>query len=114
MHRRKTGAHAYRDLIAPLRPHLAPAALAVTIALILLTLAQVLPAQHVLPALSLAVLAGGGAIALYARLRRPQIRPNAVNAWDVSGAFILIGLACAMVSETDQILALFGYPAAST
>ena len=114
MDRRKTGSHAHRDLIAPLRPHLAPALLAAAIALILLTLAQVLPAQHVLPALSLAALAGGGAVALYARLRRPQIRPDAVNAWDVSGAFILIGFACGMVSETGQILALFGYPTAST
>ena len=114
MDRRKTGSHLRRDPLAPLRPHLIPAALAMAIALTLGTLTQFLPAQHLLPALSLAALAGGGAVALYARLRRPQIRPDAINAWDVSGAFVLIGFACGMLSEPDQILALFGYPAAST
>lgn len=98
----------------PLAAHLVPAALTLSAALAIVLLMQLMPAQQMLPAISLFALAGGGVVALYARLRRPQIRPNAINAWDVSGALVLIGCATAMVSEPGQITALFGYPAAST
>jgi len=114
MERRRTSRNVHHDPLAPLRPHLIPAALTASATLALYTLAQVLPASHLSPAMSLLALAGGAAVALYARLRRPQIRPDAINAWDVSGAIVLIGFAAGMVSEPDQILALFGYPAAST
>jgi len=68
-----------------------------------------LPADLVLPALSLVAIGCAAVIASYAWLVRADRGGEAVTVWDVSGALAFIGIAAGMLSEPDQALQLFGY-----
>lgn len=64
-----------------------------------------LPSPLVLPALSLALLAGAALVALLA-WRRPRPHRSLLGYWDLAGALTFIGIAAALLSEPDQVLPL--------
>ena len=84
----------------PLAPILAFVAslMAVLIVMILL-----LPQPVVLPAFSLWALAAAGALALLAATRRSRAQ-RPLTAWDIAGAFTLIGCAAAIIGEIEPVL----------
>ena len=77
---------------------------AVAIAGIGLLAAFVLPVALVLPVLSVALVLGAGAVALYAWAR--PARDQAITPWDVSGALAFLGIAAALLSDPEQVLPL--------
>ena len=64
-----------------------------------------LPSPLVLPALSLALLAGAALVALLA-WQRPRPHQSLLGYWDLAGALTFIGIAAALLSEPDQVLPL--------
>jgi hypothetical protein len=70
----------------------------------LVVMSLILPLALVLPAVSLWSLAFAGLMALLA-WSAPRPRPaDAVNAWDLAGAFTLIGCAAAILGEIEYML----------
>jgi len=67
-----------------------------------------LPISVWLPALSLAALASSGLTALYAWHRGAKRNSKDVTAWDVCGAFALIGFVAGMLSDPQHVIDLFG------
>ena len=82
----------------------APVALLVAIAVPVAVSAVLLPPPMVLPVLSLWSLAGAALIGLVAWLRPRRERPDQISAWDIAGAFTLIGCAAAIVGEIEHMV----------
>ncbi|HEY4141097.1 MAG TPA: hypothetical protein VGM57_06780 [Pseudolabrys sp.] len=81
-----------------------PAAFALTLAIPLLVMIAVLPLPVVLPAFSIWSLAAAAVAVLFA-LTRHAPRPRAtVNAWDLAGAFTLIGCAAGILGEVEHMV----------
>ena len=76
-----------------------------------LVLVGSMPVQLVLPALSLVALVAAGSLALLAGWLRTRRRANRVGLWDLAGACAFIGFAAGMISQPEQVLALFGLTA---
>jgi len=85
------------------QPYLVPV-LAILFLAALVTAILVLPPELVLPAVSLAALAGAAAIGVSAWLspRLASLRP--VNGWDIAGALTLIGCAAAILGEIEPLV----------
>lgn len=62
------------------------------------------PLPMVLPVVSLWSLAVAAMIALTAWLRPGRRRPDQLSAWDLAGAFTLIGCAAAIIGEIEHMV----------
>jgi hypothetical protein len=82
----------------------APAAFGMALAIPLFVMIAVLPLPVVLPAFSVWSLAAAAVIVLFALTRRPPHRRSAVNAWDLAGAFTLIGCAAGILGEVEHMV----------
>jgi hypothetical protein len=81
-----------------------PVAFAMTLAIPLFVMIALLPLPVVLPAFSVWSLAAAAAVVLFA-LTRHAPRPRAtVNAWDLAGAFTLIGCAAGILGEVEHLV----------
>ena len=70
----------------------------------LMTMSLLLPLPLVLPAFGFWSLALAGLMALLAWCRPRPRAADAVNAWDLAGAFTLIGCAAAILGEIEYML----------
>lgn len=96
------------SVLEGLMPHAAGFALTVPPALLLFAL---LPGPLLLPVLSLAAMASAAVAALLGWVRREPWHGNRITAWDMAGAFTLVGCAAGMLSQPENVLPLFGVPA---
>jgi len=84
------------------------AGVGLTVGLFAIALVLMMPANLVLPSLSLLALALAGALALLAwwlRVGRPS---NRITLWDVAGVCAFIGFAAGMMSQPEHVVELFG------
>lgn len=95
-------------MLETLVPHAVGFALTVPPALLLVALT---PGPLLLPVLSLAAMAGAAVAALLGWVRREPWHGERITAWDIAGAFALIGCAAGMLSQPENVLQLFGVPA---
>lgn len=86
------------------RGAVAPAAFGMALAVPLIVLIAVLPLPVVLPAFSVWSLAAAATVAVFALSRRPRGRRGAVDAWDLAGAFTLIGCAAGILGEIEHMV----------
>jgi hypothetical protein len=70
----------------------------------LLVMIAVLPLPVILPAFSVWSLAAAAVIVLFALTRRARHRRSTVNAWDLAGAFTLIGCAAGILGEVEHMV----------
>jgi hypothetical protein len=91
-----------------LAPHARLAALTGLAAAPIVLVAAFVPRPLVLPVLSLAAVAAAALVALFAWVARARRRGDTITAWDIAGAFALIGCAAAMFSEPENVLDLLG------
>jgi hypothetical protein len=79
-------------------------ALAIGFLTLLTAVVYLLPAELVLPALSVAALLAAFAVALTTWLspRLASLRP--INGWDIAGALTLIGCAAAIMGEIEPLI----------
>lgn len=70
----------------------------------LIVLALLLPRPVVLPALSLWALAAAASVALVACARPHAGASRSVAAWELAGAFTLVGCAAAIFGEVEPII----------
>jgi hypothetical protein len=82
----------------------APAVFAVALAIPLFVMVAVLPLPVVLPAFSVWSLAAAAVVVLFALTRRSPTPRTTVNAWDLAGAFTLIGCAAGILGEVEHIV----------
>jgi hypothetical protein len=73
-----------------------------------LMLGAYVPQPLVLPVVSLGSIALAGLTALFAWWNGSQRCSSTVTGWDISGAFALIGCGAAILSDTENVLQLFG------
>lgn len=66
------------------------------------------PVPLILPLVSLAALAAATAVALFAWCTGAQRHARQMSAWDVAGAFALIGFGAGMISDPTHVLHLLG------
>jgi len=85
------------------QPYLVPV-LAIAFLAALAAAVLLLPPELVLPAISVAALAGAAAVGVTAWLspRLASLRP--VNGWDIAGALTLIGCAAAILGEIEPLV----------
>jgi hypothetical protein len=81
-----------------------PAVFGMALAIPLFVMIAVLPLPVVLPAFSVWSLAAAAVIVLFALTRRAPRRRSAVNAWDLAGAFTLIGCAAGILGEVEHMV----------
>jgi hypothetical protein len=93
------------------RPRATPDVLVVASALALVALASLVPPLPVLPVLSLAAIASAGVVALLAWWVGVERHSSSVTAWDVAGALAFIGFSASILTDSEQVLRLFGYEA---
>ena len=74
------------------------------LAIPLIVMIAVLPLPVVLPAFSVWSLAAAAVVVLFALTRRLPNRRSAVNAWDLAGAFTLIGCAAGILGEIEHMV----------
>ena len=86
------------------REALAPAAFGMALAIPLIVMIAALPLPVVLPAFSVWSLAAAAVIVLFALTRRLPNRRSTVNAWDLAGAFTLIGCAAGILGEIEHMV----------
>jgi hypothetical protein len=91
-----------------LKPHAALAVLTAQAAAPIVLLIPFAPRPLVLPILSLASIAVAGLAALVAWAFPARRGGDTITAWDVAGAFALIGCGAAMLSEPENVLNLLG------
>lgn len=96
------------NLLGPLVPHAVVFALTVPPAVLLTILT---PGPLLLPVLSLVAMAVAAVAALLGWVRREPWHGERITAWDIAGAFALIGCAAGMLSQPENVLPLFGVPA---
>jgi hypothetical protein len=82
----------------------APAGFGMALAIPLAVMIAVLPLPVVLPAFSVWSLAAAAVIVLFALTRRAPRQRSAVNAWDLAGAFTLIGCAAGILGEVEHMV----------
>jgi hypothetical protein len=70
----------------------------------LVTLVVLLPRPVVLPAFSICALAAAACLALAACLRTQRRAPLSPSAWNLAGAFTLVGCAAAILGEIEAIV----------
>jgi hypothetical protein len=70
--------------------------------------AILVPVPLILPLVSLAALAAAAVVALFAWRTGAQCHTRRMSAWDVAGAFALIGFGAGMISDPTHVLHLFG------
>ena len=70
----------------------------------MVTLAVLLPRPVVLPAFSVCALAAAAFLALAASLHRPRSARLPPSAWNLAGAFTLVGCAAAILGEIEAIV----------
>jgi hypothetical protein len=75
-----------------------------TVVVTLAALALVLPKPIVLPAFSLCALAAAAGVALTACMRARLGGSTSVSAWNLAGAFTLVGCAAAIFGEVEAIV----------
>src|SRR4051812_38001790 len=81
-----------------------PALFGMALVLPLVVMIALLPWPVVLPAFSVWSLATAAAIVLCALTCRAPHRRNAVNAWDLAGAFAFIGCAAGILGEVEHMV----------
>ena len=86
------------------REALAPAAFGMALAIPLIVMIAALPLPVVLPAFSVWSLAAAAVIVLFALTLRLPNRRSTVNAWDLAGAFTLIGCAAGILGEIEHMV----------
>jgi hypothetical protein len=91
-----------------LKPHATLAVLAALAAVPIALLIPFAPRPLVLPILSVAAIAIAGVTALVAWAFSARRGGDTITAWDVAGAFALIGCGAAMLSEPENVLNLLG------
>jgi hypothetical protein len=91
-----------------LKPHATLAVLTALAAMPIVLLIPFAPRPLVLPILSLAAIAVAGLAALVAWVFPARPGGATITAWDVAGAFALIGCGAAMLSEPENVLNLLG------
>lgn len=72
------------------------------------------PAGLVLPLMSSLLVVTGLTLAATAYLRGMHVERDWVGPYEVAGALVFVGFAAALMTQTDQALALFGQIEAST
>jgi hypothetical protein len=94
----------WRQFWRSVRPSVLTIVFAVAVAGPLLTMPLLLPLSVVLPAFGFWSLACAGLMALFASCcARPRAADD-VNAWDLAGAFTLIGCAATILGEIELVL----------
>ena len=91
-----------------LKPHATLALLTALAAVPIVALIPFAPRPLILPILSLVALAVAALAALIAWASSPRRGEDTITAWDVAGAFALIGCGAAMLSEPENVLNLLG------
>jgi hypothetical protein len=91
-----------------LKPHATLGVLTALAAVPIVLVIPFAPRPLVLPILSLAAIAVAGLAALVAWAFPPRRGGDTITAWDVAGAFALIGCGAAMLSEPENVLSLLG------
>jgi len=107
--RRSVRGSAYEPVLQFLKPHATLAVLIALAAAPIVLLLPFAPRTLVLPILSLAAIAAAGLAALLAWAFPARPRGDTVTAWDIAGAFALIGCAAAMLSEPENVVNLLGH-----
>ena len=93
-----------------LKPHATLAMLTALAAVPIVLLIPFVPRPLVLPVLSLASIAVAALAALLAWAFPARRGDETITAWDVAGAFALIGCGAAMLSEPENVHNLLGPP----
>jgi hypothetical protein len=106
--RRSVRGSAYEPVLRFLKPHATLAVLTALAAVPIVLLLPFAPRTLVLPILSLAAIAVAGLVALLAWAFPARAHGDTVTAWDIAGAFALMGCAAAMLSEPENVVNLLG------
>ena len=85
-------------------PRFAILAFVASVTVSLVTLVVLLPRPVVLPAFSICALTLAACLALVASLHRPRSARLPPSAWNLAGAFTLIGCAAAILGEIEAIV----------
>jgi Flp pilus assembly protein TadB len=75
----------------------------------LLAIVSLVPPILVLPVVSLATIAGAAVAALFAWWCGADRHSSSITSWDVAGALAFIGFAAGILTDSEQILRLFGH-----
>lgn len=82
----------------------APVLFGMMLAIPLFIMVATLPLPVVLPAFSIWSLAAAAAVVLFAFTRRAPRPRTTVDAWDLAGAFTLIGCAAGILGEVEHMV----------